>query len=72
MSRLNASIPVLFTSEKIFDVNGATSDVNGAEDVNEFELFLFGGRCVADKFDRLIPLPDKSPSLSRRKCHFEY
>jgi hypothetical protein len=54
----------------VIDVGNAISVVNGAEDINEVELF-----CVWSKVSGLTrssALPDKSSSLSKNKCHFEY
>jgi hypothetical protein len=65
MRELNASIPVLFINDKFFvDMNDATWDVN------EFEVVC--DRRIVDESDWFISSPDKSSSLARRKCHFEY
>ncbi len=71
MRELNASIPVLFINDKFFvDMNDPTWDVSGVEDVNEFEFVC--DRHTVDESDWFISSPDKSSSLARRKCHFEY
>ncbi len=77
MRKLNASVPALFTTDEFFvnnipdvDMNDVIWVANGAEVVNEFESFR--DKCAIDKSECLISLPDKSPSFSRRKCHFKF
>lgn len=81
MIKFNASIPALFLVDVFcvdngpvvtvaVDMGGLIRDVDGAEDVNIFELFC--DRSALSRLGCLISLRDRSPLLSMKICHFKY